>query len=228
VTSRGRPRGDQHRSPPAPFLETTEIRWFTPEPLPSEVRRWFTVSTGAAEERTDTYLLEDRTDVGVKCRGGSVLELKIRQGRSNRTLLGGRPEMWRKWSPATGLVEIQARGAWLAVDKFILKRRFSRDGVEEPWTAGQQGGTFCVAEVVDIRVGTVAAWSLALAAYGPLSTRRAALVACAEAILANAPDPHRLELEARCAMSYPEWLVGTFEGRSQVASTCGAVGKSSV
>jgi hypothetical protein len=215
-----------------PPVETTEIRWFSPGPLLSVVRDRFPDSTCTIEQRRDIYLLNDRADVGVKIRGGTVLELKVRQGACCPIRvdggLTGRLERWRKWSPATGLVDIPASGRWVAVDKIISKRRFSQDGLEEPWTPRQQGSPACVIELADVRVGSIAAWSLAFAASGPPSTRRAALVSCSRAIMAGAPDPGPVELGASRSMSYPEWLARTIDGRSQASTALGVAGRSGV
>jgi hypothetical protein len=227
-----RPAGGHHRAPTMPPLDTTEIRWFSPGPLPSYVRDRFPDSTRTIEQRNDIYLLNGRADVGVKIRGGTVLELKVRQGAGCRIHLGGgltgRLERWRKWSPATGLVDIPASGRWVAVGKIILKRRFSQDGLEEPWTPGQPGSPACVIELVEVRVGSIVAWSLALAASGPPSTRHAALVACSRATMVPAPNGGPVELGAGRSMSYPEWLVRTIDGRSEVPTALGVAGRSGV
>ena len=95
-------------------VDTTELRWFVPGPLPPDVRGWFTGSTGVPEERWDTYLLDGRVDIGVKRRFRETLELKVRQSLDGRVELGdglgGLLEVWRKWSPAEGLVEDDADG----------------------------------------------------------------------------------------------------------------------
>jgi hypothetical protein len=45
--------------------------------------------------------------------------------------LVGRLEVWRKWSPAEGLVENGGDVPWADVCKVVAKRRFSFDGVVE-------------------------------------------------------------------------------------------------
>ena len=104
------PEPAQPRRPDAfSVVDTTELRWFVPGPLPADIRGWFTGSTGVAEERCDTYLLDGRGDIGVKRRFRETLELKVRQSLDERIELGeglaGSLEVWRKWSPAEGLVE---------------------------------------------------------------------------------------------------------------------------
>ena len=70
--------GSTARSAP---IETTELRWFRNGPLPRLVCSWFTSNgaCGAVEERHDRYLMDGRLDRGLKLRGGSTLELKVRQ-----------------------------------------------------------------------------------------------------------------------------------------------------
>ncbi len=105
-----------------------------PGPLPPEVRVWFTGSTGVPEERCDTYLLDGRVDIGVKRRFRETLELKVRQSFDGRVELGegltGSLELWRRWSPAEGLVEDGTDGWWVDVHKSVVKRRFCLDGTE--------------------------------------------------------------------------------------------------
>jgi hypothetical protein len=74
------------RSDVISVLDTTELRWFVPGPLPAHIRSWF---TGVAEERCDTYLLDGSIDVGVKRRFRETLELKVRQSLDGRIEIGG-------------------------------------------------------------------------------------------------------------------------------------------
>ena len=121
MTRRARPgppgtRRDEANS----VLDTTEIRWFVPGPLPADIAGWFRGSTGVSEERYDTYLLGGRRDTGVKRRFRQTLEVKVRQSLEERVELGdgltGPLEVWRKWSPADdpdddGAVTIPRGGA---------------------------------------------------------------------------------------------------------------------
>jgi hypothetical protein len=193
-----------------PVADTTEIRWFFPGPLPTEVRRWFTGSTGVGEERRDTYLLTGRVDEGVKYRGGEILELKVRRQVDRWIELGGglagSPEEWWKWSSADGPVQTSPQQGWVDIDKVIVKRRFSPDGSERAFSPSQDGGPACDIEVADVSLDGVATWTLALAAFGPLATRRTALVAGWQALRASASTTVSVRLDAGRAMSYPEWL----------------------
>jgi hypothetical protein len=98
-----------HRPAGFSVVDTTELRWFVPGPLPPNVRVLFTGLTGVAEKRCDTYLLKGRRDIGMKRRFRGTLELKVRQSLDGRIeldeSLAGSLEVWRKWSPAEGLVQ---------------------------------------------------------------------------------------------------------------------------
>jgi hypothetical protein len=191
-------------------LNTTELRWFLPGPLPEEVRRWFTGVHGVVEERRDTYLLVGRPDRGVKYRGGETLELKVRQRVNPRIELGdglgGPPEEWRKWSPAESFFHASSIQRRVDVEKVIVKRRFSPEGTEEVFSPQQYVGCACDIEVADVRLCGVAAWTFALAGFGPPATRSALLVECWEGLKATSPGTIPPELAAGHAMSYPERL----------------------
>ena len=202
------------RSDVLSVLDTTELRWCVPGPLPSDVGSWFAGSTGVAEQRIDTYLLEGRSDIGVKRRFQETLELKVRQSLDGWIELGeglaGSLEVWRKWSPAESLVNGGAGGRWVDVHKSVVKRRFSIDGTEIAFSSDPQvTGAGCDVEVVEVTVGAVQVWMFAFAAFGPPATRRDALLASWRGVVAatSLPDPFGL-LTGR-AMSYPEWLATT-------------------
>jgi hypothetical protein len=78
------------------------------------------------------YLLDARTDVGVKFRNGEILELKTRLETGPPVELtggfAGVLERWRKWTLADRVVQQSAPQRWIHGDKWIVKRRFSLDG----------------------------------------------------------------------------------------------------
>lgn len=191
-------------------LDTIELRWFMPGPLPSDVRRWFTGSTGVDEDRCDTYLLDGRVDTGIKRRFRQTLELKVRLSVAERIELAdgvaGSLEVWRRWSPAVGLVEDRVDGRWVDVHKSIVKRRFSVDGTEIAFSPNPTG-TGCDVEVAAVSVDKIQGWTFAFAAFGPPVTRREALAAAWQALMTDAPDAAPLGLGR--AMGYPEWLALT-------------------
>ena len=200
-----------HRANALSIVDTTELRWFVPGRLPADTSGWFTGSTGVHEERFDTYLLSGRGDIGVKRRFREMLELKVRQSLDGRIELGeglaGQLEVWRKWSPADGLVSDSIDGQWVDVHKSILKRRFSMDGTEIAFSSDPQViSAGCDVEVAEVTVGTDQCWTFAFAAFGPLATRRHALLAAWQALEAGTARPESFGLGPRRAMGYPQWI----------------------
>lgn len=193
-------------------LDTTEIRWFVTGELPVDVRRWFIgPAAAAAEARRDRYLLDGRTDVGLKFRNGETLELKTRlQTGPALELAGGLVgvvERWRKWTPADGLVQPSASGRWVDVDKWIVKRRFELDGAEVEFSPALSAGPACDVEIVAVHAATTTAWSLAFAASGSRSSRLSAIGAAWLALLpTEAPTISDMGLDCGESMGYPEWL----------------------
>jgi len=201
-------RADTH----APLvLDTTELRWFVPGSLPAEVGVWFAGSTGVLEERIDTYHLDGREDIGVKRRFKQTVELKVRQSLDGRIEfddgLSGSLEVWRRWSPAEHLVEHGVDERWVDVHKSVMKRRFLLDGTEVPFSPVVEAtGTGCDVEVARVTVDDDHWWTFAFAAFGPPETRREALLASWQALVAAAPCPEPFEPRTARAMGYPEWL----------------------
>ncbi len=191
-------------------IDTLELRWFTPGALPIDVVEWFTDHgrTGAVEQRCDTYRLDDRDDLGVKYRFGTLREVKQRLSdeiiSEEGLRLAGRLEAWRKWSPADELVDSADEG-WVEVHKKITKRRFSADGHEVAITEqlAREAGTDV--EIVAVTMGDVEMWSFAFAAYGPSSERYGAFASCCKTVLART-TPASLILTASSSASYPGWL----------------------
>ena len=192
-------------------IDTTEVRWFLPGPLPPAVRHWFSGGSGFSEERRDLYLLDGRDDFGVKFRNGETLEVKARLDTEGSGKpcggLAGELEVWRKWVPARGPEEPSSSQRWVEVDKAIFKRRFSLDGAELEFTTGQVEASGCDVEIVAIRVDAIRAWSYAFAAYGPPPNRCVAIGAAWRAVRSSdASIPNELRLGRSRCMGYPEWL----------------------
>lgn len=211
------PRGARrwpHSEPPAGSAphELTELRWFADGPLPRQVRAWFNSAAAATEVRRDRYLLDQGADVGIKVRGGQTLELKVRNDVGPWIDLGGglegRPEEWRKWSPADDVVDVPRPARWTSVGKVVTKRRFSVAGAELPM-AGEASGSGCDVEVTQVDVGSIQVWSFAFAVSGPTAHRGAALSASWRTLTASAAVPPALVRRLGVSMGYPQWLAGT-------------------
>jgi len=61
-------------------------------------------------------------------------------------------------------------------------------------------------EVAGVTIDDVQWWTSAFAAFGPPETRREALLASWQALVATAPCPEPFEPRTARAMGYPEWL----------------------
>ncbi len=188
-------------------VDTTELRWFVPGPLPAEIRKWFIGSTGVVEVRRDSYLVDDRVDIGIKRRGQTTLELKVRQAVESWADLGdglaGPLEWWRKWTPAEDLVEIPTSGRWIDVDKSIIKRRFSSNGTEVAFTTDPEADPGCDVEVASVSAAGIEAWTLAFAAFGPPPGRRENILAAWRTLRAST-DTSGVSFTVGSATGYPE------------------------
>jgi hypothetical protein len=195
-------------------VETTELRWFAEEQLTSDVNNWFTCggTTGTVEERCDTYRLDGPSDRGVKRRFRETLELKVRQSVGEQLVLAGglagRLELWRKWSPADGLVESDRDVPWVDVCKTVTKRRFSMDGDEVILSedARAVSGAGCDVEIAAVTVREIEAWTFAFAAFGPAPSRQDAIIASWQALLAEPSCPPQFGALFGQSSSYPAWL----------------------
>lgn len=206
------------------IIDTTELRWFAPGVLPTDVEAWFTKAgtVGAVEERCDRYRLDGQPALGVKRRFRTTLEMKMRQSVGERLRLDdglvGRLEVWRKWSPVGGFADSSAPWSWIDVSKRVVKRRFSVGGdeIEHSSDADSMEAAGCDVELVAAAVGDLTAWSFAFAAFGPVSSRRDALLAAWEALCAEGAHPDRLPSSFTRSCGYPEWLTTVVDERSSV------------
>ena len=194
------------------WLETTEMRWFADGPLPAEVHTWFTLegTVGRVERRGDDYLLDGRTDVGIKRRSGDLLERKVRTqvgaGASLPEGPAGQLEDWCKQSPADHRPPPDGgvRRAWVA--KTITRRRFAPTGEEvvpsdEPPTDGA-----CDIEIIEVGTAGGVAWSLAIAASGDAQGRESVIQAVWTQLLGKAPSPPMAVRSLGWSGGYPAWL----------------------
>ncbi len=196
---------------------TTELRWFFEGALPDDALSWFTHdgATGFVETRRDHYRLDDQVDIGVKRRHGTILELKLRQGRPARHLQGeldGQRETWKRWSPADGLIDLDERTTWVDVDKAIIKRRVGSDGHEVQLTQQTRAmtGQGCDAEIAGVSVRGRSTWTFALAAFGSAHDHRSALAQAWDRLVREHSAPRRLRLERANSCGYPEWMARRF------------------
>ncbi|MCP3939179.1 MAG: hypothetical protein GY708_27840 [Actinomycetia bacterium] len=198
-------------TPVVPVVDTAELRWFVHGHAPADIVTWFTRdgAVGSIEERHDTYRLDGRPAAGIKCRHGETFELKIRRGVGDPVALTPGlitpVEHWRRWSPATDLIERYEDESWIDVHKAVVKRRFALDGTELHVSPELPGPGACDIEVVAISVGHVRAWSFALASFGQPAILVPALSIGWDALVANSGQPD-LSIPSESGCGYPAWL----------------------
>jgi hypothetical protein len=131
-------------------------------------------------------------------------------GSSSARAFDGQLEVWRKWSPVEGLVDDGSVPRWGDVCKSIVKRRFSTNGTETTFSShAHLASAGCDMEVAAVTVGAVQAWTFALEAFGPQSTRRDSLLASFHGLVGATPRPEQFRLCTGRSMGYPEWLAQT-------------------
>lgn len=197
-------------------VDTTELRWFGSGELPADVEVWFGRDgrAGVIEERSDTYAVGRRTDVGIKFRSQRRLELKSLTSRPIPFSVGdgfhGQLETWRKWSPAALLPMSHDRVQWIDVHKTIEKRRFTIAGDEvldpDLGSFPQAGGVDV--ETVALSVADRTSWSFAFAAFGPPEQRNDAIRRCWRTLTRTSP-PESFNSETLRSCGYPEYLVAS-------------------
>ncbi|MFW2381302.1 MAG: hypothetical protein ACN4GZ_06040 [Acidimicrobiales bacterium] len=191
---------------------TTELRWFFDGPLPPEVRSWFMPEgVGLFEHRCDTYVSDGRHDVGVKQRFRRTLELKLRTGVAEPTLIDdvhGNVETWRRWSPADRLLSLADDTNWVDIDKTIVKRRFGTDGRQRLLSESNRTmtGSGCDAEIAALSTNGREAWTLAFASFGHPDTHRDSLRTAWRSLNMRQALPCRLQLGLGNSYGYPEWI----------------------
>lgn len=194
-------------------LDTIELRWFASGPAPPDVLRWFDEvgPVSMVEERSDLYRIGGLAAVSVKFRFGEILEMKVRRSVDRPLVIpegpAGRPETWRKWSPADGLVGVHHDPRWVAVHKTIARKAThpTRSVGGEPDGLGPIG---CDIEIAQVRVGPLRAWSLAFSAFGEGGrTRRRRVITDGWRALVEEekPPPEMLDGLVVCA-PYSSWL----------------------
>ena len=201
------------------MIRSAEIRWFYSSGLPLEVKNWFCGSRLCKEEdaRTAHYLvLPGSTEVGLKVRDGSKLEIKAhtRMPRPFSLASGasvGRQDEWVKWSHddhdvAGRLAAVGSSSSeWVPVDKrrWLRKFRVAVAGQVEEVDAAATVEYGCRAELCEVTVRASHWWTLAFETFGE-GNRPADLERVARHFLKALP--RGLALTERDSMAYPEWL----------------------
>lgn len=152
------------------------------------------------EERTDSYLLTGKPDIGIKRRERSLLEVKWRTARAGTVpLLGigvGSIEHWTKVrQPHTA---DEPHGPWADVAKVVLTERHVLQSV--------QGTATCEIEVASVSTHGISAWTLGFESFGPSALRPLVLNQAMEVFAAERRRPAAFGHLAD-SVGYPEWLI---------------------
>ncbi|GAB5536506.1 MAG: hypothetical protein Rubg2KO_27550 [Rubricoccaceae bacterium] len=178
------------------MIESLEVRWFLPGPIPDPVQAWFE-GLGlqvALEARTDRYLIPTESDdLGLKVREGRV-EAKQRAGQGERGRWGSAeaaPASWRKWSLGLATDAPLAPG-WADVAKARRQR----------WVQGE--GAACALELAEVSLEGAVWWSICLEASGGERMARQRVFEDAAGRWLDRSDAPSLSPAAACG--YPAWL----------------------
>lgn len=196
---------------------TTELRWFYPGFLPTEVRNWFQAAWDQVavptEIREDLYLrLPESEYLNLKLRHRD-LELKIRLKQPRGLQIGdqwvGQVEVWQKWSlqdssECLNLADVEAEATWLSVEKVRSQQQYQTFLNQPPQAIfhNQQPEQGCKVELTELKVQGAAWWSLAFEAFGDSSQQFNQLQGVAEQI--NNPLAPTLDLPH--SYGYSKWL----------------------
>ena len=199
----------------ATMFETTEVRWFwsNDDGRTERVRSWMlgTVAReaglhqAAPQMRTDLYLVPCSPLLGVKQRGGGVLELKLRISSGRLPPIGaisGRLEQWGKVQAS----DVESLGVpigcgWASVGKRRWLVRL--DAVtSRPLSPGDIAEAVCGVELTELVDRDQV--TLGFEAFAPdPDARRRALDVALRRMAQEMPELVLGEAESR---GYPEWL----------------------
>lgn len=190
------------------MVVTREVRWFFEGQIPRWFTGWFESLPGPLlqEARSDVYDLEAaHHNVGLKRRSpANTLDCKMMLASIEDVDLGygieGDVEDWIKISQPLGEAtqvagRVEAPGR-VEVLKGTRAKRFFLDTT-----------TGCEAEVAEISVGQIVAWTLCLETFGAARLRGVAMSHGLEAMFEATLVPTELFLTSAGSHSYPEWLV---------------------
>ena len=190
---------------------TIEVRWFYMGPCPEPVTSWFHCGARVSdpESRIDEYARLDRDDLGVKRRGGRLLDLKVRSAQLVDVALpaglSGRVEGWTKWSfplDPTG----SAPSEWLPVEKMRWTRRYEIvDGDAKPIPLNQLVPTGCAAELAFLRVGPMEGWSFGFEAFNTAGEALDQMRIGAQVLVTETPLGS-IVFDPEDSCGYPAWL----------------------
>jgi hypothetical protein len=207
------------------ILYTTEIRWFTPGIIPTEVIDWFTGTYPLTPlERVDRYLrMPGCQTAGVKERQ-SRFEIKAMCGDPTQVRFGpktaGYCDNWAKWSYSKPEVESwinalrEERSGWIEVGKSRILRKFTLES-GGPIEVGADGfpAEGCNLELVEINAEDIKWWSIGFEAYSEQGNRSRNLELTAIDFFNQHPPP--LSLDETNSYAYPTWLnIVLFSGKS--------------
>ena len=191
-------------------VDSLEVRWIVPGPLPAAVRDWFGSFPARTETLQDIYLLQPRLrGLSLKLRDGSTLDVKAYLGSPalHGLPVRGRVESWRKWSfrydprdhansATEGWVPVfkQRRNSWFPLA--------GPDPAPDPPPAAQAG---CAVELTEFHVHGDPHWTAGFEATGPLGLLPDALRHAAGLVFAR-PLPAGVEFGLGNSRSYAQWL----------------------
>lgn len=196
-------------------MDSSEVRWFAPGPMPADVLTWLTrLSTiTVVEERCDTYLLHGIEGLGVKYRNQSVLEVKRRHSTAADIELGPGMrapfERWQKWHPEK--LDVAWSGpdiSRLDVHKLVTKATFTLNAgaivpTELPDDLSQP---HCSVEVASVVVNGVPSWTFAFEALGPMDMRRRMVQRTWQTVSSKSLPDLGLIGRLEVAAAYSDWL----------------------
>ena len=195
-------------------FRTVEVRWFSAGRCPEAVTNWFLAGplVSEPERRTDDYLLLPESDeLGVKLRGSSLLELKLRTGSVNEVSLpglDGRVEAWTKWSFLLDSAGARpAEESWIPVEKTRWSRIYEvhENGECTAVSTGRTLSNACAAELVEVRIGSRLSWGFGFEAFSQTLEAAVVLEEAASRFVQDTPLDDLTFGEAN-SHSYPSWL----------------------
>ena len=205
------------------MLRTSEIRWFLPGVLPSEIVSWFSAGHAPDAEPVQVHeylLFPDCESVGVKLREQSF-EIKAKSGPS-RTLhltlgINGQTDDWVKWSLSAGELQdfnrvLHQSGQWLKLRKERLLHRLCATGNDLVEVSGEARNSLdagCNIELTRLEVESdPRSWfTFGFEAHGPSSNTAEILEEGVHRFFrAHGPAPG-IRLDGENSLSYPAWLM---------------------